>query len=313
LETALLLTTILKMSLMIGIGLVLSRFVPLNGDIKKFLIFVLVNVALPCLILNGIIQLTIDSELMLQLFSVIGLSLFLHIAGVFIVWLAAKFIKAEASKAREISILSIVGNTGIIGIPLCATLFGPKGALFASVFDVGMAFTLWTVAVMVLSKDRTFKFSNLKSALNMPMLSVVVGLILAVAGLNTSEFLKDFTGTVAKMTSPLAMIYIGLLISSTWHTIKKSFSLHLIAPIFGKLVFFPVLALILTMMIGVPKGMAEVIIVEAAMPMATTVAIVFARSNADETFALISTLVSTVVSMLTIPLVIYTGRLFLFG
>jgi hypothetical protein len=176
-----------------------------------------------------------------------------------------------------------------------------------------MAFTLWTVAVMVLSKDRTFKFSNLKSALNMPMLSVVVGLILAVAGLNTSEFLKDFTGTVAKMTSPLAMIYIGLLISSTWHTIKKSFSLHLIAPIFGKLVFFPVLALILTMMIGVPKGMAEVIIVEAAMPMATTVAIVFARSNADETFALISTLVSTVVSMLTIPLVIYTGRLFLFG
>lgn len=310
-ETALLTVTILKMSLMIGIGLLISKFVPLTGDIKRFLIFVLVNVALPCLILNGIIQLTIDGELMIQIFSMIGLSLLLHIVGVFIVWFAAHSGRIEANKAREISILSVVGNTGIIGIPLCATLFGPKGALFASVFDVGMAFTLWTVAVMVLGKERTFSISNLKSALNMPMISVVVGLIVALAGLNTSDFLKDLTGTVGKMTSPLAMIYIGLLISSVLPTLKRSFTLKLVAPMAGKLVFFPILAIILVLITGVPKGMAEVIIVEAAMPMATTVAIVFARSNADESFALISTLLSTVVSLLTIPMMIQIGRLFI--
>jgi len=312
LEITLLLTSILKMSLMIGIGLIVPKFVALTADVKRFLIFILVNVALPSLIFNGIIQLKIDSELMVQIFSMIGLSLFVHIAGLSVAWFAAKSIKTLAHKAHEISLLSVVGNTGIIGVPLCASLFGPKGALFASVFDVGMSFTLWTIAVMVLKKDLKFNLASLRSVLNMPMIAVVAGLTIAVSGLNTSEFLKDVTGTLAKMTSPLAMIYLGSLISMSLPSIKQSLSLHLIPPIFGKLVFFPVVAAILTMVIGVPKEMAQVIIVESTLPMATTVAIVFARYHADETLALLSTLLSTVLSLVSIPLLVYLAHLTVF-
>lgn len=310
-EITVLLTAIVKMGLMIGIGLFISKFIPLTADIKRFNVFLLVNVALPSLIVNGILHLAIDNELMMQILYLLGLSLLLHFLGITFFWLIGKLIKPHARQANEISMLSSLGNTGIIGIPLCTTLFGSKGALFAAVFDVGMAFSLWTLAVMILKQERSIKISNLKAMVNAPMIAIVSGLSIALSGWHVPEFIADFTGTLAKMTTPLAMIYIGMLFSSNIRSVKQIVSFKLALPVVFKLLAFPVLALLIIVAFAVPKELAQIIFIEASMPTATMAAIVFARYGADEPLALLATLISTIVSLLTIPLVVSLGKIFM--
>lgn len=306
-QFSLLLTSIGGMGVMIGVGWFISRFVAFTADMKRLLIFLLVNVALPCLIFSGISQLEFDRTLMLQVLAIIGISLLLHIAAIFVLWPIGKALWRTESTAREIAVLSTLGNTGIIGIPLSATLFGPKGALFAAVFDVGMAVTLWTIAIVFLKQGERFRFSQLKVMLNMPICAIIVGLTLALSGLHPPEFVKEVTGRMAAMTTPLAMIYLGLLISTTLTNVRQVLSPRLIPPMVGKLLVFPAMAALLIAALQVPVEMASVILVSAATPMATTVAIVFAKSGADESFALVTTLVGTLVSLVTIPIVLYAG------
>lgn len=221
--------------------------------------------------------------------------------------LLGKGLRRSESASRETAVLSTLGNTGIIGIPLCATLFGAKGALFAAVFDVGMATTLWTVAIAFLRQGERFRFSQLKSMVNMPIAAIAVGLTLALTGIRPPAFVMDVAGRMAAVTTPLAMIYLGLLISSTLNGVSEMWSPRLVPPIFGKLIVFPVFAAVLVTALQVPLELKSVIFVSAAMPMASTVAIVFAKGGADESFALIATLVGTLVSLITIPFVLYAG------
>src|SRR5690606_12979168 len=119
--------------------------------------------ALPCLILGGVFQLTIDRQLFIQLSIIFVISVILNALGVTFGWMTAKALKFSTQKAREVAVLSGFGNTGFIGIPLCAALYGSEGALYAAVFDTGTAIMLWTLGTFVLQQDKQFKLANLKA------------------------------------------------------------------------------------------------------------------------------------------------------
>ena len=147
-DYSILIFTIVKLALLMGIGMWLTKKLNFTTDVRRFLIFVIINITLPALILNGFLQLTIDNTLMKEIAIVFIFSVAFNVIGLLCGWSFAKMIGLPSVKARETGFLSIFGNTGLIGIPLCAALFGPKGAVLAAVFDAGMSLTLWTVGVL---------------------------------------------------------------------------------------------------------------------------------------------------------------------
>ncbi|MFK9094303.1 AEC family transporter [Bacillus salipaludis] len=76
-------------------------------------------------------------------------------------WAFALNFYRHSTKKREIALLSGLRNTGFIGIPLCAALIGPEGALFAAIFDAGVDITIWTVGVLIIQQNRRFTFQSL--------------------------------------------------------------------------------------------------------------------------------------------------------
>ena len=64
-------------------------------------------------------------------------------------------------KARKMAILAGIGNTGFIGIPLCAQIFGPTGGLLAAIFDAGLDVVVFTLVIMFLQQGEKFiSFAN---------------------------------------------------------------------------------------------------------------------------------------------------------
>ncbi|MDA5109661.1 AEC family transporter [Brevibacillus thermoruber] len=308
-EIITLIQSILVMAAIIGIGAAIGCRQPLAADSRQLLITIIVNVAMPCIILDGVFQTPIDDRLMLQIFAIFAVSVLLNCLGILIGWLGARTLPLSAKKRRELAILSGLGNTGFIGLPLCAALFGPKGAVLAAVFDAGLDFVMWTVAVMMLQEKGTFSLKGLKAMVNIPMIAIVAGLGFAMSGLTPPEPVKQLAAALARLASPLAMLYIGMLLPLLLRS-KPQVSLPLLGvPITFKLFVFPLSAALLLSVLHVDAEITRVAVVQVAMPTVAMASILFARYAADEEMGAMTTVFSTLLALLTIPAVLMVGSL----
>lgn len=304
-----LLQSILIMAVIIGIGGFIGFRQPLTTDSRQLVITIIVNVALPCIILDGIFQTPIDDQLWTQIITTFLLSVLLNCFGILIGWLGARALPVDEKKRRQIAILSGLGNTGFIGIPLCAALFGPKGALLAAIFDAGVDIVMWTVGVMMLQGKGSFSLQGLKSLINIPMLAIVGGLTFALIGFVPPEPAKQIFGTLSKLASPLAMLYIGMLMPHFFKA-KRFVPIRLISvPIIFKLFLFPLLTALLLSVYPIDAEIASITLIQVAMPTLTLASILFARYAGDEEMGAMTTLFSTLLALLTIPAVVYMGSL----
>lgn len=307
-----LLTTIFVMGAMIAIGALIGRHAPLTQDSRKLLITLIVNVGLPCIILHGLFQLPMDRELLMQIFVVFALAFLFTCIGILLGFCAARMQGAPVKKACEMAIVSGFGNTGTIGLPLCAALFGPKGAVLAAVFDAGMDFCLWTLGVALLQEKRKFSLAGLKALVNIPMIAIVLGLVLASLGLTPPAApIKQLTATLAAIASPLAMIYIGMLMVDYLRQKRPLGIAKMGTPLGIKLAVFPISIAFLLTLFPLGHEIVQVVLVQVAMPTIAIAPIVFARYGADEELAAMMTVSSTLLSLVTIPLVMMVNHLIL--
>jgi malate permease and related proteins len=298
-------SSILVMGSMICIGSLLTRYVPFNEDTRKLLILIIVNVAMPCIILSSIFHFPLTETVLKQILQMFVLSIGMNLIGIAVGWGAARCYQAPPQKAVEMAILSGLGNTGFIGLPLCAALFGPKGALLAAVCDAGLDFTLWTAVVVMLQRNQKFSFRSLTALFNIPMMAVFVGLTLAFIGLKPPRIIVDITSVLAALAAPLAMIYIGMLVPTLW---KKRISIplpHLGIPIVCKLLLFPMIIAMGLHYISVDNEITQVVLVQSTMPTMTVASILFAKYAADEEMGAAATVFSTLLSLSTIPIMVY--------
>lgn len=297
--------SIFMMGSMIGIGSLLAKHAPLNDDTRNLMIQLIVNVAMPCIILNSIFQFPINQQVLKQVLMIFFLSIALNILGIGLGWILALISKAPPNKAREMAILSGLGNTGFIGLPLCAVLFGPKGALLAAVFDAGLDFTLWTVGIIFLQRDKNFSLGSMKAMLNLPMAAIILGLATAALNFHPPAIVVDMTEKLANLASPLAMMYIGMLFPSLLKK-KGQISLpQLGLPIVCKLILFPILTAFIFQSVSLDLEITQVILVQSTMPTITLASILFAKCAADEEMGAAATVFSTLVSLTTIPFMVY--------
>lgn len=303
-----LINTVVLMAILISSGLVLGHFVKPTPDVRQFLMILIINVALPSIILHGIFQLEVDAHLFKQVVLVFLCAASLSIVGLLLSYGAAKLFKFTKDKEPEIAFLGGLGNTGIVGIPICTALFGAKGALFAAVFDTGMCITLWTLGVYLLNRHNGFSWATIKSILTPPLLTAIGGLTLAALNIRPTGIIYDVIQSFAQLTAPLSMIYVGLLIYLM--VTQRTFQgVRLVTfPLVLKLIMVPALALLLLLLLDMDETLKMVVLIQATMPSLTTASIIMARYKRDEHFAALTTLISIILSLITIPGILVLGR-----
>src|SRR5699024_10955453 len=110
----------------------------------------IVNVGMPSIILSSILKVEIEKDMYSMLIFTFIFSIIVNIVGIGLGVVISIVLKRYSNFRQEIGVLSGIGNTGYIGIPLCSILLGPEGALYAAIFDAGVNVTLWTVGAFVL-------------------------------------------------------------------------------------------------------------------------------------------------------------------
>lgn len=310
-EISVVFQSIAIITVMIVIGAILSRTFPFNDDTRNMFISLIVNVAMPCIILSSIFNVKMEEDTFKMIALVFCLSIIINVLGIGIGWFFATVFYRNSNKKNELALLSGLGNTGFIGIPLCATLLGPQGALYAAIFDAGVDLTIWTVGVLMLQKNGKFAFRTLKSMINIPIVAIVAGLTAAYFHVKPPATIVLLIDQLAALAAPLAMFYIGFLIMNVRRSKMRETRFEVILPISVKLLLLPVVAAILMYFIEIETLLVQTVIIQSMMPTLTLASILFARYSADEDMGAVTTVLSTILALSTIPFMIYIMNIFL--
>src|SRR5699024_9882724 len=199
--------SIIFIFILIVIGAFSAKYYTFNSDIKNLYIVLITNIAMPSIILSSIFKVGIGIEILKKLLLIFLISIFINILGIGLGFIITLFFKRYSTKKVEIAILSALGNTGFIGIPLCAVLFGSEGALYAAGFDAGVDVIIWTLGVYLVQKNKQLNLNLLKGIVNIPLLAIVIGIIIAITNLKIPSIIVELTNSLASFAIPLSMFY----------------------------------------------------------------------------------------------------------
>ncbi|WP_017727929.1 AEC family transporter [Halalkalibacterium ligniniphilum] len=307
-DIAVVITTVSVMGVIIGIGTLLTWRKPVATNTKQLLVTVIINVALPSIILNGLFTAEMTEHLLQHMFIVFLLSVAFHIAFIFIALFVARLFQFKSIFAKKMALLAALGNTGFIGIPLCATIFGPVGGLFAAIFDAGLDVVIFSLAIYLLRSGETFDFLQLKALLNIPLFAITIGMLLTITGFEAPSVLIQLTGMLSSLAAPLAMLYIGFLLPPLLRKGRSMLFPQLWFPILLKLIAIPLGAATVVPLLPLDAMIQQLVIILLAMPTFMLATLLFSKYADDETTAVITTVCSTLLSLITIPFIAFMSQ-----
>lgn len=267
---------------------------------RNQLISLILNVMMPALVFNSFKAVT-PEILKTGLWAFIG-SIFIYSAYAVIGRYAYRDI-AE-SKRRVLDYATLVNNAGLAGQPLSLSMYGNTGALYASIFLVPHRIFMWSLGLKILDGDHveTTGLSTLAKLLRNPsIIAVFLGLVRGLLQIELPSFLDQSIVTIASIVSPFSRIIIGSIIATI--SVDSLFEKGVLRYTIIRLFILPFSVLTISKLIGLDETLIGVFTIMASMPAGTTTALLAADYDLDETFASKIVFVTTILSVITVPII----------
>lgn len=197
------------------------------------------------------------------------------------------------------------GNVGFFGVPVLEMLFplNPETIVYSAIFIVTMNVMCWSVGAYVLTGNRKY-MSVKKALLNPPMLTLIVALPLFFSGV-TLEKLPDvlarIIGYLATMTAPMCMLILGMRFAvAPLRELFTDWRAYISAVV--KTLIFPLTVYLVLMPFSLNPILRATLVILSGMPSASVNLNLAELYNADQKSAANTILLSSVLSIITIPL-----------
>lgn len=309
------LPTVLLFALLLIPGYLLGKLGMLDKHSTHSFCNLLMYVSMPLLVFVKLTELELSSVDPLYL----ALSAFFPILQTTVLLLICALCFGKNSLKRNVSVFcAIFPNCGFLGIPLASVLFSetPSVVLYISVYNVVSTVLLLTVGVFLLSGDKG-AVSIKKTLVSPVFIALLLGLLASFSGAcDKVPLILTYTQTLAAVTTPLAMISLGISLSGV-----RLFGVFRVAggirSALIKLGAAPILTLLVFLLIKYVFGhtpgtdiMFAMMIASGVSTAATAPAMAEKYSCGAEDAALI-TLFLTILCVITLPLV-YALFIFVF-
>ena len=205
-------------------------------------------------------------------------------------------------KAPLFELLVAVMNNMFIALPVVETLFGSQAVFYCSLSCIPFNVLLYTFGVYRLQGGEG-SVVRVKDIFSVPLLATLAALLIFVLRPPVPPVAKELASTMSAATMPLSMIVIGSSLGSVslLDAFKKG-KLYLMCAI--RLLLCPLLVWLLAGPLTDDLMLRTTATVIAAAPSGVVVSALAIQYERDAVFSSEGILLSTVFSMLTIPLVV---------
>ena len=306
-------TVIIALFIMIIIGFIARKVGIINEGISKALSSIVLKIGQPFMIIGALIGVDdLSTERLASGFAVLGLGIAFHVVIALVAHFCVfKFKNVNERKITEFAI--IFGNCGFIGFPLVESVMGAEGLFYASFFLISFNIFMWTWGLAILARKREdIKLSPKTMVLNYGTLPCIIALSLYVIIFLVKLKFPDFAmpeyialpiSYIGNLCTPISMLITGSLIATV--SLKELFcNLKVYYACAIRLVVAPAIIVLLTWLFGLDKFIVFMGIVF-AMPTASGTVMFGELYEIEKKRAAVICGVSSLLSMLTMPLLMY--------
>lgn len=196
---------------------------------------------------------------------------------------------------------TIVSNGGFLGNPVAEGIYGNLGLLYASMFLIPVRVVMWSVGTSYFIEEKTDKKQVIRNVLTHPCLvAVYIGLLLMVTQFQLPDVLLLPIKYIGNCNSAITMLIIGSILADV--NLRTIFTKTTMLFSGFRLVLLPAIAYGVCRLMGLDPVATGVCVIMTGMPAGATAALFAARYNSDAPFATKCVVLSTLLSMLTIPM-----------
>ncbi len=289
------------MLILIIVGFVLTKNKLITKNGSKEISNILLTIVTPSLLIKAY-QIDFDISVVKELSVAFFLALITHILFISVCKIMFAPVK-DVFNRKVLKFTNIYSNCGFMGIPLLSATLGDKGVLLGSAYLAVFNVLIWTHGLYMFGGD--FKLLSVKNLVKNPgVAGTSIALVLFFAQIRLTGVVKDAVGYIAELNTPLAMLLLGTYLARS--NLKQAIlnkNIYLVC--FVRLVFLPVLTILLFKLLGVGYNMAITLVLPAACPCAAMAAIFAEKFDLDPGYPSQIVSLTTIVSLVTLPLMAY--------
>ena len=277
-------------------GFILTKLQILSADARKPLSNLLINFILPCNMITSFLM-EFNQKILMDCLVILIVSICIQVFAV----LTSKYFypKTSDSKLPVLRYGTIASNAGFMGNPIAQGLYGDQGLLYASIYLIPMRTVMWSFGVACFTGTKGK--GVVKKILTHPcIIAVLIGLFLMITQIQLPQGIEQTLRYAGNANTALSMILIGNILAEVhaseildtnawWYCVVR-------------LAIIPIIVLITCNFAGIDEMVKQVSVVLSGMPAAATTAILAAKYDGDTHFAAKIVFISTLLSMLSVPL-----------
>ncbi len=293
-----------KMVVTVLLGLLLRKKRIIDERTQGSLSDILLRAVLPFTIIASS-QHEYSMDTVKSIIAVAGAAILYYLCT--IVFLRIVIFKTKVEQHEKVVLLNtaVFANTGFVGFPLMLSLFGNKGLLLASIYNLMYNLFFYTYGATLYSNRK----GEIKQILFNPVSIASIGAIaLFIVPWRMPAFVLDTINIVGNMTVPLSMIILGSTLATI--DVKKLFTdvkSYIITAL--RLIVFPLLMMVAIVIVRkfvwVSPETAITLVLMTALPCGTMNVIYAEKYNCAPKFAARTVVMSLFLMSITLPIMLF--------
>jgi len=307
--------SVLSVILMIALGFGLAKRGWFDEAASKLLSRLVVSVALPAYMIANLMG-GYDRAKLLAMLPGLPIPFATMLLCFALARILAAAFRVPRPRRGGFAAMLALSNTIFIGLPVNVAIFGEPSMPYVLLYYIANTTLFWTLGVYGIARDgeelggrkaaSILSREGLARIFSPPLTAFLAAIALIMAGVRLPRFALDLCRTLGNLTTPLSMLFIGIVISKVeWRSIRLERDLVLLLA--GRFLLSPAILVGLVyaaeaLWPAMPPLMKGVFLIQSAMPAMTQTPILAKSYGADAEYAGLGASLTTVLSLATIPL-----------
>ena len=279
------------------LGYIFRKAGMISDEGKSLLTDLVLYVTLPASIIKSF-QIEFNHQILVSCMVVIVVAAGIQVGA----WLLGMILYPGFPDERKkvLQYATICSNAGILGNPIAEGIFGSMGLLYASIYTIPQRTFMWSIGLTYFTQAPDMKTLIKKVSTHPCIVSVVIGMLIMVFQIPVHGFLSLTIKNIAGGNTFLAMSLVGTILAEVpFRSLPEKDTVYYS---FIRLFFIPFLVYLACHFAQVDSLVTGVSVVLSGMPSASVTAVLAAKYGKDEVFATKCVVLSTLLSMVTVPL-----------
>lgn len=296
--------TVVMMTLfaIVVLGYVAGKFDYMGGSFDKRLSKLVIDITCPALILSSAMTGELPDRQYILPLLLISVITYIILTGV--AFLLPRYLTSRKEDEGAVGFALMFGNVGFMGYPVVASIFGHEAIFYAAVLNVVNTFAVFTIGTILITGKSEVEGSRFQKKVlySTPILAAYLTMLIVALRIdNIPEYISQPLTMIGNITVPVALLIIGSSMSHlSLRTMLGNHTIYLISLL--RLIVLPLGIYYLCKALGFSEFVVNINTIVIAMPVATYGTILCLRNGKDTTVITELTFITTLLSMLTIPL-----------